>query len=144
MDMLSHTPHGIISHNNGRKDDYLYRISLKCLIKDTDSQILVVKEPGRDWWDLPGGGMDHGEDIRAAIAREMNEEVMLTGKFTHRIIAIDEPKLLDPHNFWQIRLVFEVTPDQFTFKPGEDGDEVAFIHPTHFKESLKASERFMY
>ena len=72
---------GHISHDNNsdRRTDYLYRISLKGLIRNDAGEVLVVKEAGRDWWDLPGGGMDHGEDIKFALAREMKEEVNMEG-----------------------------------------------------------------
>lgn len=138
-------PHGIIRHHTGtRKTDYLYRISLKCLVRDTNGNILVVKESGRDWWDLPGGGMDHGEDIKQAIAREVKEEANLEGDFAYRIIDIDEPALLKEHNFWQLRLIFEVIPTNMTFTVGEDSDEVAFMDPNIFKNSQNKTEQRIY
>ena len=77
---MTKKPHGIIDQSElGRKTDYLYRVSIKGLIRDTNGQVLVVKETGRTWWDLPGGGMDHDESIKSALAREMHEEVGLTG-----------------------------------------------------------------
>lgn len=58
----------------------------------------MVKEAGRTWLDLPGGGMDHGEDVESALAREMHEEVGLTGEFTYKIIAVDNPGFLTHAN----------------------------------------------
>ena len=61
--------HGVVEHlEKIRKTDYLYRLSIKGIIFNDAGEILFVKESGRDWWDLPGGGMDHGEDIETAIA----------------------------------------------------------------------------
>ncbi len=142
--MSSPKVHGIIVHDGDRSPDYLYRISLKCLVIDAAGQVLVVKENGRDWWDLPGGGMDHGEDIKNAIARELQEEVGFTGAFEYRIISAEEPKHLQPHNFWQIRLVFRVTPANFDFSAGSHSDEIAFIESTSFKSSAKPVERLIY
>lgn len=106
--------------------------------------MLVVKETGRTWWDLPGGGMDHGEDIKTAIAREMKEEANLEGDFDYRIIDVDEPAHLSAHNFWQLRLIYEVMPSIMTFTAGEDGDEVAFKNPDDFKDSESEVERRIY
>jgi len=142
--MFEQVPYGIVSHDNDRRDDYLYRVSLKCLVKNPDGQVLVVRETGRHCWDLPGGGMDHGEDIKSAIAREMSEEVSFSGDFTYRIINVEEPKHLQPHNFWQIRLIFEVTPKIFDFSAGIDGDEVSFINPLEFKNSEKPTEKLVH
>ena len=131
------------SETHGRID-YLCRISLKCLIRNDIGEVLVVKETGRDWWDLPGGGMDHGEDLEAAIAREMKEEVNLKGALTHKVIYVDEPAYLEAHNFWQIRLIFELIPSSVEFSAGDDGDEILFINPEQLKGSSSEVERRIY
>ncbi len=137
---------GVISHEHPstRRTDYLYRISIKCLVRNDKGEVLVVKETGRTWWDLPGGGMDHGEDIKTAIAREMKEEVNLEEDFDYRIIDVDEPAHLSAHNFWQLRLIYEVVPRSMAFTAGEDGDEVEFKDPNSFKDSESEVERRIY
>jgi 8-oxo-dGTP pyrophosphatase MutT (NUDIX family) len=134
---------GHITHDNdsNRRTDYLYRISLKCLVKNSEGEVLVVKETGRDWWDLPGGGMDHGEDIKKTLAREMKEEVNMEGDFAYRIIAVDEPMYLEKHDFWQLRLIFEITPESMTFSAGDDGDEISFMKSEDLEYSEKETER---
>jgi len=143
---MSHqTAIGTVHHpTSTRKTDFLYRLSLKGLVRNERGEVLVVKETGREWWDLPGGGMDHHEDIQSAIAREMKEEVNLEGDFSYQIIAVDSPIYLEAHDFWQVRLVFEVTPDDMSFSAGEDGDEVAFMNPELFMNSESETERKIY
>lgn len=137
---------GVVEHGDGsgQPTDYLFRISLKALIRDEQGRVLVVKETGRDWWDLPGGGMDHGETITSALARELHEEVNVIGGFTWRIITAEEPAYVESHDFWQLRLIIEVVPETFEFSAGEDGDEVAFMDPEAFKTSVKDVERCIY
>lgn len=137
--------YGVINHDHtNRKTDYLFRVSIKGLIRRDDGFILVVKEAGRTWWDLPGGGMDHGENVKAAIARELNEEVSLKGDFTYRVIAVDEPKVLEHAKVWQLRLIFEVAPIDMNFEVGEDGDDLLFIDPKVLKNSSHPVERKIY
>ena len=127
--------YGVVEHAEGtRKTDYLYRLSIKAIIFNDAGKVLFVKESGRDWWDLPGGGMDHGEDIKAAIAREMKEEVNLTGDFTYRIAHVDDPAELKNAKVLQVRLIFILKPDIMEFSPGDDGDEVAFLSLEELKE----------
>ncbi len=139
------TPHGVIDQQHlNRKKDYLFRISIKCLVKDGNDKVLVVKESGRTWWDLPGGGMDHDESIKDAIARELHEEVSLLGGFTYQVIAVEEPAFLEHANVWQIRMIFAVKPENMTFEAGEDGDDVAFIDSEKLKSSDSLVERKVY
>jgi 8-oxo-dGTP pyrophosphatase MutT (NUDIX family) len=144
--MTEHNSLGIVQHEaSSRRTDYLYRISIKGLIRNENGEVLVVKETGRDWWDLPGGGMDHNENIKLAIARELKEEVNLDSDFTHRVIDVDDPAYLSTQDFWQVRLIFEVTPtNQVSFSAGEDGDQVAFMNPSVFRNSELEVERRIY
>lgn len=135
-------PHGLIDQSSlGRKNDYLYRLSLKALIVNEQDEVLVVKESGRTWWDLPGGGMDHDESIKEALARELFEEVSLDGNFDYQVISVDEPVFLVNANVWQLRLIFKVWPESMNFKPGDDGDEIAFIDPALLGASENEVER---
>jgi 8-oxo-dGTP pyrophosphatase MutT (NUDIX family) len=55
-------------------DDCLYRVAIRVLIVQ-NSKVLLVKEADDDWWALPGGGVDHGEGVEAALVREVEEEL---------------------------------------------------------------------
>ena len=135
---------GVINLGGARRADYLYRVSLKCVIRNSRGEVLVVKESDRDNWDLPGGGMDHGESIKSVIARELAEEVNLHGDFDYKAIAVEEPKLVTGHNWYQIRLIFEVIPHNLHFKSGSDVTEVIFKDPAFFEHSDRNVERKIY
>ena len=54
-----------------------YRVSIKALILDeTRTKFLLVQEKD-GVWELPGGGLDHGEDIHEGLKREIQEEMGL-------------------------------------------------------------------
>lgn len=142
---MSDEANGVIEHtDSNRKTDYLFRISMKSIIRNDEGKVLVVKETGRTWWDLPGGGMDHEESIKDAIARELNEEVSLRGEFTYQVLAVEEPAFLGHSKIWQVRMIFEVNPIDMFFEAGEDGDEIAFINPADLKNSESVTERKVY
>lgn len=142
---MNKLPHGVIDQSSlNRKNDYLYRVSLKGLIRNDNGDVLVVKEAGRTWWDLPGGGMDHDENVRSALAREMYEEVKLSGEFSYKPIAVDEPGFLEYANVWQLRIIFEINPDNYEFSAGEDADELVFLNPDTFKNSSNVAEQNIY
>lgn len=117
---------------------------MKALIRNEKDEVLVVKESGRDWWDLPGGGMDHGEDIKSAIARELREEVDLQGDFTYRVISVDDPMHLVNADVLQVRLIFEVFPNIMPSMPGPEADSILYMKPELLKVSGNATERRVY
>ena len=133
-----------LMYNIEMHNDSLYRISLKCLIKNSAGDVLVVKEAGREFWDLPGGGMEHGDDINTAIARELKEEVDYEGDFTFSTLSMDEPVRLLSRDVWQLRIILNVTPSTFTFSAGEDADEIQFINPAALKDSDSEHEQKAY
>ena len=59
------------------------------IIRDQDGRVLLVKPSYRhDTWEIPGGGLNTGEDPFAAVQREVKEELgidLLPG----RLVAID-------------------------------------------------------
>lgn len=144
--------HGAIVHGGSEatrssqsaRKDYLFRVSLKAVILNSAEQVLVVKERGRDWWDIPGGGLEHGESVRDALARELYEEVALQGEFAYESILVEDPRYLEQHNLYQMRLTFWVKPERMQFDVGEDADEVQFIDPALLEHSKLITERKIF
>ena len=55
------------------------RRAARVLLLDPDDRILLLHgfdplDPDRQWWFTPGGGVEAGEDLRAAVRREVQEE----------------------------------------------------------------------
>jgi 8-oxo-dGTP pyrophosphatase MutT (NUDIX family) len=54
-----------------------FRPTARILLADPDGRLLLfsaVEADGERWWFTPGGGVHHGETVRAAAARELLEE----------------------------------------------------------------------
>ena len=111
------------------KDD-LFRISLKALIRNEAGELLVVKEKGQMHWNLPGGGMDHGETYHEALARELREEIGFSGEFVERLVGCHDARMLPrDESIWQTIIVFEIDGIGETFVAVEHAKEVRFISP---------------
>lgn len=50
----------------------------RAIIVNSKDQVLLVKHTYTKGWLLPGGGVQKGESVKAALARELMEEVGLT------------------------------------------------------------------
>jgi 8-oxo-dGTP pyrophosphatase MutT (NUDIX family) len=61
------------------------RQAARAVVLDVEDRVLLIKardpfSPAKgEWWELPGGGMEPGEESRLAAAREIHEETGLTG-----------------------------------------------------------------
>jgi 8-oxo-dGTP diphosphatase len=111
-----------------------YRVSLKAIIFNEHGKILVVREKNNPNWNLPGGGMDYGENEYDALKRELYEEVGFEGDFTHKPLGTFS-KYLDGKKAWLLWIVYKVVPPTLNFTVGIEADEIAFIDPEEFKES---------
>jgi len=136
--------YGAIIHANSGRKDSLIRVTLKAVILDDNGKTLVVKESGRDWWDIPGGGIDHGETIKEALSRELHEEVSFMGDFEYETLIAEDPHYLELLNLYQMRITFLVKTNSLIFNAGDDGDEVMFVDADRYEKSELWTERQIY
>lgn len=127
----------------GQYPNAFYRVSTKALITNDNGEVLVVRED--DDWTLPGGGLDHGEDLMTALKRELYEEALITADFEASFLNLESFYVTsrDAMALWMIYKV-KITDSQFTFGVGEDADEVAFRNPRDFKDSESLFEKLIF
>lgn len=60
----------------------IFHLGVKALIRNNQGKILVLKAnlktfsgPAPEHWDLPGGRLKRGDDIKKALKREIKEEI---------------------------------------------------------------------
>ena len=119
-----------------------YRGTIKAVIRNNDGSVLVVKESS-DFIDLPGGGIDHGETVKEALARELFEEIGYSGKFhfLYRDTLTYYSKRL---RYCCMHLIFDVVLDDYQGTVGLDAERVEFINPLICKDSDAIAHQFIY
>lgn len=123
---------------SGKYPNTFYRVSVKALIKNDSGAILVVKEH-QDKWELPGGGLDHGESIHDCLRRELKEELNITNDFIASFNKIETQymssrpdKELD---FWKMSIYFDVVIEgEFAITPSDELTDAQFQPDTVLNE----------
>jgi len=97
------------------------------IVHDATGRLLLIRrghEPGRGLWSVPGGRVEPGETLSAAVEREVREE---TGRRVRADAPVGTVLLRGPG------VIFDVTDIRCTLDPaeqeptpGDDADEVVF------------------
>ncbi len=109
----------------------IFHVTVKALSFDRDGRLLLIKEKsGR--WDLPGGRVEHGENLQQTLMRECQEEMGL------------QPHILDQHphwawsarhhdGWWKVVLGFRVKFPKDRFTPSEECVAVRYMGSADLK-----------
>lgn len=119
-----------------------YRVSVKALIRNKQNEVLVLKE-NQDTWSLPGGGLDHGEDPKLGILRELKEELSVEAAEVSDIATV-KTFYLAHKQAWLLWVVYEVKIDTEAFTYGDGVTESQYIDVADLKKSRDAFEQMVY
>ncbi len=59
------------------------KITSRAIIFNSEKKLLMVQHHGSDFWSLPGGKTEKGEDLKTCLQREIFEELGLKCKIKH-------------------------------------------------------------
>lgn len=120
-----------------------YRVSVKGICV-RDGKILMVYDNTNpadpDPWELPGGGLDFGEDILTALKREVQEEMGLTVTKINEKPVYMWPVKHGPARgmdwYWVFMIVFRIEFEHLNFTPTPECKEIKFFTIDEIKEML--------
>ena len=72
------------------RENYYQRRAARAIVTDEDGAVALLYAKTRNYYKLPGGGIDEGEDVPQALAREIMEEIGSTAEVTSEIGQITE------------------------------------------------------
>lgn len=80
-------------------------LGARAIILNDDNQILLVRHSYQPHWYIPGGGVKKGETIKAALLRELKEEVGLTALEEPILFGIYHHLYLSAHDYPVVYIV---------------------------------------
>lgn len=103
-------------------------MSIKGIVVDEQGRILLAREDNGKW-EMLGGGLDHGEDPKQCLIREIYEETGL------KVTSISERPLyfltalrLDGITY-TANVIYEITLENLDFTPSDECQELRFFSP---------------
>lgn len=103
-----------------------YRVSVKGIAIDPDGRILLARESDGKW-EILGGGLDHGEDPRTCLIREIQEETGL------RVTEVSERPLYfitapsANFKFQTANVIYEIKLENLDFTPSDECQELRYV-----------------
>ena len=99
---------------------------------DARGQVLLIqrgREPNFGLWSIPGGRLEMGETMQAAVVREMREETGLVVEVGPLVEAVDRIMFSGPRavNYHFVILDFLVTVVGGTLRPDGDVDDACWF-----------------
>ena len=83
-------------------------LGVRGIVRDDDGRVLLVRHTYLPGWYLPGGGVDPGETVAAAIVREIGEETGVATVGEPRLVALYLNRRVSRRDHVAL-LVFDVT-----------------------------------
>jgi ADP-ribose pyrophosphatase YjhB (NUDIX family) len=65
--------------------------AVSAIVTDADGRILLIRRTDNGYWSIPGGGLEPGESLRQAVAREVNEETGMDCEATGLVGIYSDP-----------------------------------------------------
>ena len=121
------------------RDDCFYRVSVKALVIDELGRILLCREDNGNW-DIPGGGLDYGEDPIEGLKREIFEETRIPAE--NLIIEENPSYFITTQNSSGVQIAnvfYRTSILDLSFTPTPECEELKFFSP---QEILKMSNVF--
>lgn len=111
----------------------IQKVSAKAII-EKEGKILLVKDT-KGVWELPGGRIEHGEDPKDSLLRELNEELGWSKIVVHEVIDIWSftSKIEDRQNHFII-LVYACDTKEDQVVDNDEYDEYRWLSIEEIRE----------
>ncbi len=82
--------------------------AVSAIVPDSDGRILLIRRTDNNYWSIPGGGLEPGESVRQATAREVMEETGIACEVTGLIGIYSDPNHVAAYDDGEVRQEFSI------------------------------------
>lgn len=120
------------SVNIDERHNYYVREAVRAVLSDQNGRIALMYAKQRDYYKLPGGGIDEGENLEAALARELLEETGSKATLTKELGKVlewrDFKKMKQTSYAFEASVIGESGEPNFTQSEIDEGFELRWIN----------------
>ena len=116
-----------------------FTLGVFSVIFDTQKQILLAHRRDMDLWDLPGGGMNHGELPNEAAIREAKEETGFDVEIDRLLLVYAKPAPWDS----DLGFVFLGHVTGGKAETSDESDDVRFFGINELPENISPRKRYV-
>ena len=128
---------------NESYDDFKNIRQVSAICVDDDGKILLIKNPNKEHWTLPGGTPENNESVEETLIREIGEEASCDIEIISLLGAIkvnfpDNPNKDEGEEFHQLRFLAKIkSVNPATIDPANDIilDRI-FVKPENFLDYI--------
>lgn len=124
------------------RDAYFLRRAARVVLYDENSAIALMYAAQKDYYKLPGGGIDDGEEVQQALERELMEETGCVAKIVKELGIVEEWR--DSDSMHQVSYAFSATKTaqdslpNFTQSEIDEGFELRWVK--NIDEAIRLTE----
>ncbi|CAO5166636.1 8-oxo-dGTP diphosphatase [Frankia sp. AiPs1] len=82
--------------------------AVSAIVTDGDGAVLLIRRTDNGYWSIPGGGIEPGETVRQAAAREVSEETGIDVEVTGVIGIFSNPGHVAAYDDGEVRQEFSI------------------------------------
>jgi len=115
----------------GERSSYFVRHAARAVIADDNGKIALIYAKRRNYYKLPGGGIEEGEDIHEALRREIMEETGCNATIGNELGTVEEwrdfQKMHQISHCFTAQILGDKGTPTFTESEAREGFEVVWV-----------------
>jgi ADP-ribose pyrophosphatase YjhB (NUDIX family) len=107
--------------------------AVSAIVTDEHGRILLIRRTDNNYWSIPGGGVNPGESVSDAAAREVKEETGIDCQVTGLVGIYSDPNHVAAYDDGEVRQEFSICFTTHTLggsiRTSAESSEVRFVSP---------------
>lgn len=109
------------------------KVAVSAVVLDDTGRILMIRRTDNDRYAIPGGGLEAGETVSEAVAREVLEETGIDVEVTDLVGVFSNPEHVIAYDDGEVRqefsICFRARPIGGSLRTSEESKEVLWVTP---------------